>query len=562
MKKFVKGVAVTAAIVSASTAANAAHYGNRVKNVIFMIPDGCDASVQTLARWMKGEALQLDSMNNGMVKTEMANSVITGSAAAATAFATGNKTTARFLGVSPRLDDIISTFTPREDKEEYEPVASILEAAKLKGKATGLISTSRVTHATPAAFGVHIHDRGMDNEIMEHLVYQDIDVVFGGGKRHLLPKAEGGKRTDGENLVDVLVDRGYQFVETKGDLAAIQSGKTWGMFASSHMNADIDRAEFTPEEPSIAEMTAKAIDILSKDRDGFFLMVEGSQVDWAGHANDPKYMFTDFIAFDEAVKVAVDFAKNDGQTVVIAFPDHNTGALSIGNVNTDKSYTALSVEDMMEPLKGMKITGGGLASKIGGDMSHENIIANVKEWWGLDITMTDVDEVIAHMNEGWSLSYALGYVISKNYTVFGWTTHGHNAEDVQIWTYGINRLLGTIDNTDLAKLGAELLRVNLDKADKELFVDVSEAFAEDEWELDLLTDPENPVLKVKEAELPVSKDIVVKDGETHDLDGIVVYAPMSGKVYIPEEAVAIINGESNNTCPWPWPWLCDMYWNK
>lgn len=562
MNRFFKVFATAIVVALVATSAGAAKYGRNVKNVIFMIPDGCDASVQTLARWMKGEALQLDSMNNGMVKTEMANSVITGSAAAATAFSSGNKTTVRFLGVAPRLDDIISTFTPRDDKEPYEPMATILEGAKLNGMSTGLISTSRVTHATPAAFGVHIHDRGMDNEIMEHLVYQDIDVVFGGGKRHLLPKSEGGKRTDGENLVEVLEEKGYQFIETKSELEAIQSGKTWGMFASSHMQADIDRAEFAPTEPSIAEMTAKAIEILSQDRDGFFLMVEGSQVDWAGHANDPKYMFTDFIAFDDAVKVAVDFAKEDGQTIVIAFPDHNTGALSIGNANTDKSYTSLSVEDMMNPLKGMKITGTGLAMKIGNDLSQENIVANIQEWWGIPATLEDAQEIIEHMNEGWSLSYSAGYVISKNYTVFGWTTHGHNAEDVQIWTYGVNTPLGILDNTDLAKLAAQIMKFDLDNIDQKLFVDVSEEFAEDEWELDVLTDPENPVLHIKGAVLPVSKDILIKDEETHDLEGLVVYAPMSGKVYIPKEAVDIINGSSNNTCPWPWPWLCERYWNK
>ncbi len=565
MRRLISVCAITAAAMIASPVVSAANsdslrQSKKVKNVIFMIPDGCDASVQTLARWMKGESLQLDSMNNGMVRTEMANSVITGSAAASTAFATGEKTTVRFLGVAPRTEDMLSTYIPPVDKEPYEPMASILEGAKQKGKATGLVATSRITHATPAGFAVHIHDRGMDNEIMEHMVYQDIDVVFGGGKRHLLPKSEGGKRTDGENLVNVLVDRGYQFVETKDQLEDLEEGKAWGMFASSHMQADIDRAEFAPEEPSIAEMTAKAIDLLSQDKDGFFLMVEGSQVDWAGHANDPKYMFTDFIAFDEAVKVAVDFAKMDGNTVVVAFPDHNTGALSIGNVNTDKTYTTLSVEDMMGPLQGMRITGTGLQMKIGNDLSPENIIANIQEWWGISATMEDAAEILAHMNKGWSVGYAIGYVISKNHTVFGWTTHGHNAEDVQVWTYGINYPLGTIDNTDLAKMAADMMRFDLKDIDAELFIEVSEAFSADEWELDAITDPENPVLHIKDAVLPVSKDLVIQGDKTTEMEGIVVYSPMSDKVYIPKEAVDIINGEDddNDDCQWPWPWLCKI----
>ncbi|THB70350.1 MAG: alkaline phosphatase [Gammaproteobacteria bacterium] len=565
MRRIISVCAITAAALVSSPVTFAdddAEYSRRraIKNVIFMVPDGCDASVQTLARWMKGETLQLDSMNNGMVRTEMANSVITGSAAASTAFATGEKTTARFLGIAPRTEDMLSTYIPPVDKEPYEPMASVLEGAKQKGKATGLISTSRVTHATPAGFAAHIHDRGMDNEIMEHMVYQDIDVVFGGGKRHLLPKSEGGKRTDGENLVNVLVDRGYQFVETKDQLEDLEEGKAWGMFASSHMKPDIDRAEFAPEEPSIAEMTAKAIELLSQDRDGFFLMVEGSQVDWAGHANDPKYMFTDFIAFDDAVKVAVDFAKMDGQTVVIAFPDHNTGALSIGNTATDKTYTSLTVEDMMAPLMGMRVTGSGLATKIGDDWSPENIVANIQEWWGISATMDDANEILAHMEKGYYPSYAIGYVISKNHTVFGWTTHGHNAEDVQVWTYGINYPLGTIDNTDLAKMAAMMMRFDLKDVDADLFIEVSEAFSADEWELDTVTDPENPVLHIKDAVLPVSKDLVIQGDKTTEMEGIVVYAPMSEKVYIPKEAVRIINGDDDvEDCPWPWPWLCEYY---
>jgi alkaline phosphatase len=158
------------------------------KNVIVLIPDGCNEAVQTATRWYKGSELNLDRMHTGDVKVHMANSIIPGSAAASTAMATGHKTTVRFLGVGPRTDDLLTDFVPTADP--YAPVASILEAAKLTGRATGLVATSRITHATPAGFACHIHDRGLDNEIMEHMVYNNIDVVFGGGARHLLPSDE------------------------------------------------------------------------------------------------------------------------------------------------------------------------------------------------------------------------------------------------------------------------------------------------------------------------------------------------------------------------------------
>ncbi|MEA2115871.1 MAG: alkaline phosphatase [Thermodesulfobacteriota bacterium] len=159
------------------------HYGS-ADNVIVMIPDGCDETVQTVARWYKGEDLAVDTMQTGTVKTHMANSIIPGSAAAATAFASGHKTTARFIGVGPRTEDLLTGLEPTADP--YAPVATVLEAAQREGKATGIISTSRVTHATPAAFAAHVQDRGWDNDIMEHMVYNNVDVVFGGGARHLI----------------------------------------------------------------------------------------------------------------------------------------------------------------------------------------------------------------------------------------------------------------------------------------------------------------------------------------------------------------------------------------
>jgi alkaline phosphatase len=505
------------------------------QNVIVLVPDGCDQSVVTAARWYKQHVLNdeqplaLDEMGvTGMVKTHMANSVITGSAAAATAFATGEKTTVRFLGVGPdpvlypNLSGFNSTIAP------YAPIQSVLEAAKLKGKAVGLVSTSRITHATPAAYASHIQDRGMDNEIMEHLVYQDLDVVFGGGKRHLLPTEEGGKRTDGENLIDVLLERGYQFVETAEDLDAARNRKIWGMFADSHMSADIDRAEFAPGEPSIAEMTAKAIKILKRDDDGFFLMVEGSQVDWAGHNNDPIYMITDFLAFDAAVAKALKFAKKS-DTVVYVFPDHDTGSMSIGHKYAFTGYTDTSVEDLVEPLAGMKITSYALEQKLNEDYSHGNIKNVVYEWWGLEVTDADIEQCEYLMDvEGLSFNYALASVVCENHTVFGWTTYGHTGEDVPLWSYydGEAAAVGIFDNTDMAKLAAKALGLRLRK---------SRPWRAYPHTILDHTDPANPVAVVGNKRYPVGKDIKIKkNGTIVNLMGVTVYNKSSDMVYIPK----------------------------
>ncbi len=525
----------------------------KFKNVIVMIPDGCDETVQTVARWYKGEDLQLDKMKCGAQKCHMANSIITGSAAASTAFATGHKTTVRFLGVGPRTEDLLTGFVPTADP--YAPVASILEAAKKSGKATGIVVTCRVTHATPAGFACHIEDRGWDNDIMEHMVYNNIDVVFGGGFRHLIPSdvtyettygdVWSGKRTDGDNLYEELLGRGYQFVDNKCDMMALSKYPAWGLFDDSHMQPDIDRQYFATHEPSLAEMVAKAIELLSRDKDGFFLMVEGPQVDWAGHNNDPVYMTTDFIAFDDAVKVACDFADKNGKTLVLAYPDHNTGGMKIGHYHTAMHYTETKIEDLVNPLKGMKITSAGLAAMMEGDYSIANIIAKVAEYWSLDIDEAEAQEILDYQTSaGVSFNYALAYVISKYHTVIGWTTHGHNGETVPVWVHGGEAPVGVIDNTDLAYIAADAMGVKLNRTTKRLYVDLDDVTNDYE----IAGDPtigtygllNNLVLKVKGAELPISKDYMLYKDRNIELPGITVYAPATGKVYVSKKALRII----------------------
>ena len=518
-------------------------HGRQFKNVIVMIPDGCDETVQTVARWYKGTDLQVDKMGIGAVKIHMADSIITDSASAATAFATAAKTSNGFLGVGPEPGTLLSIYAPEVMATPYAPVANVLEAAKLAGKATGVVATSRITHATPAAFYTHVENRNWPNDIMEHLVYNNVDVAFGGGKRHLLLKDDGGKRSD-EDLMSVLLGRGYQFVDTAEEMDDVARGRVFGLFAMSHMQPDIDRQYFAPSEPSLAQMTAKAIELLSRDKDGFFLMVEGSQVDWAGHNNDPIYMTTDFIAFDDAVKVACDFADRDGRTLVMAFPDHNTGGMKIGHYNTAVGYTETKIEDLVNPLKRMKISSPGLVALMEDDSNDAELIDKVAEYWSLHIDQADVDEIRA-LQPSVGMAYALARVLSKNYTVIGWTTHGHNGETVPLWIYGMDAPVGTIDNTDLAAMAAEAMNVDLQKTTRTLYVDLETVTSDyviegDPGNKDDYGMKENLVLKVKGAELPISKDYMVYKGKTISLPGVTVYAPHTDKVYVSQKALKVL----------------------
>jgi alkaline phosphatase len=200
---------------------------------------------------------------------------------------------------------------------------SILEASKNKGMATGLVATSTITHATPASFASHVGSRKGEDDIAIQLLENKVNVLFGGGKQFFIPQsAQGSKRKDDRDLLAEAKAAGYAFVETNDDLKSAQEPFLLGLF-------QLDALKTDPPEPTLAELTDKAIETLSKNKKGFFLMVEGSQIDWACHANNFDDTIKQTILFDEAVGKVIDFALRDKQTLVIVTADHETGGLSI-----------------------------------------------------------------------------------------------------------------------------------------------------------------------------------------------------------------------------------------
>lgn len=320
------------------------------KNVIMMVMDGTSSSATTLARLYKGKPLALDEIVTGGVRTYSAESAITDSAPAATALATGNKSNSGYVGVLPT---IVSSpgLKPIKEEDKLRPVANVLEGAKRTGRATGIVATAEIQHATPAGFSAHHLNRKNFEVLAEQQVYQNIDVVLGGGKAALLPETDSGIRKDGEDLVKVIQNKGYDFIETKEALLKSKSNKIWGSFSHNALAFDMNREATNPEQPTLSQMTEKAIQTLSKDKDGFFLFVEGSKPDWAAHVNDPIGMISDVLAFDHAVAEALRFAKKDGNTMLIAVADHGNSGISIGNMNTTKGYNTTPVSAYIDPLK-------------------------------------------------------------------------------------------------------------------------------------------------------------------------------------------------------------------
>ncbi|PEP50612.1 alkaline phosphatase [Bacillus wiedmannii] len=503
----------------------------QTKNVIIMVMDGTSSSATTLARLYKGKPLALDEIVTGGVRTYSAESAITDSAPAATALATGNKSNSGYVGILP---SIVSSPGLKSIKEEdkLRPVANVLEGAKRTDRATGIVATAEIQHATPAGFSAHHINRKRFDVIAEQQVYQNIDVVLGGGKEALLPI----KRKDGEDLVKVIQDKGYDFVETKDALLNSKSKKIWGSFSHNALAFDMDREATNPEQPTLSQMTEKAIQTLSKDKDGFFLFVEGSKPDWAAHVNDPIGMISDVLAFDNAVAEALEFAKKDGNTMLIAVTDHGNSGISIGNVNTTKGYNITPVSAYIGPLKKSKMTLEGATNKLKSDLSNVDDVAKL---YGLDNLTYDEKERVKAAKKKSDVGPILTTLLA-NHANIGFTTGGHTGEDVFLYSYGPQKPKGLIQNTDIAKTMAKAMDFNLEEVTNKLFVESDLAFKRKGATVTIdNTDAENPVLIVKrnnvKAQLFVNKNIIRIKNKEYELGSVVVES--NGKFYIPEEAI-------------------------
>jgi alkaline phosphatase len=519
----------------------------RAKNVILLIADGCSSEQYTFARWFKGAPLSFDPYQVGAIRTWIADSVVADSAPAASAFATGVRTSDKFISVGPQRNTL-SSLTPPPDELQYRPLATLLEGAKLLGKATGIVATSRVSHATPAAFVAHVSSRSREDDIMEQLVYQGVDVVFGGGKRHLVLKENKGRRTDGDNLFEYLTGWGYRVVETREEMLQLGAGRVFGMFAASHMDAEIDRPNRHPAQPTLEEMTRTAISLLAQDKDGFFLMVEGSQIDWACHANDPAHLASDLLAYDRAVQAALEFAEKDGRTLVMALSDHNTGGFSIGNYATSATYSRMTLEDLLVPIRRITASTALMWETIEKNRTPSAAKKAVAAGWGVDITDDEAGRVLS-LAAGYKDDpyYALGEVLSSAYTVLGWATHGHSGGDVPLFAYGPGKPAGIIDAPDIGRTAARAMGLDLASLNSRLFCDASQEFGAGAVSIDT-SDPANPVVKIsygaKMAELPVNKNLLRVGEKLVPLEGLVIFAEQTGRAYIPAQAVRLIRGSA------------------
>ncbi|MFD1130584.1 alkaline phosphatase [Paenibacillus provencensis] len=409
-----------------------------IKNIIFLIGDGMGTSYTSAYRYMKDDpstkVMERTVFDPYLVGTQMTypdddTQNVTDSASAATAMSAGVKTYNAAIAV---------------DNDQTE-VKTVLEQAKENGKSTGLVATSEITHATPAAFGAHdISRKNMDaiaDDYYDELINGEhkLDVLLGGGKSNFV-------RED-RDLTNEFQKAGFSYVTDRSALIADSNEQILGLFADGGMDKMIDR---TSETPSLAEMTNSAIDRLSTNENGFFLMVEGSQIDWAGHDNDIVGSMSEMEDFAGAFQAAIDFAKEDGETLVVATADHSTGGLTLGK---DGEYNFF-----VDPIKAAVRTPDFMAAQIAEGASVEETLKNYLQ---LELTAEEIQSVkdAAKDADVTAIDNAIEAIIN-NRSFTGWTTGGHTGEDVPVYAYGpgSHRFSGLIDNTNNAEIIFDILK--------------------------------------------------------------------------------------------------------
>ncbi|CAB4432886.1 unnamed protein product [Rhizophagus irregularis] len=436
------------------------------RNVILMISDGFGPASETFARdyiqYVKklnyNYLTPLDKILVGSSRTRSSDSLVTDSAAGATAFACTIKTYNRAIGVNP----------------EKVPCGTVLESAKHLGLATGLVVTSRITHATPATFSAHVVDRDMEADIAaqqigDYPLGRQVDLMFGGGRCFFLPNStEGSCRIDERDLVKESKERGFKYFSTRKEFDDLEPRKDkfplLGLFTLDHMSYEIDRDP--TKEPSLKEMSEKALKFLESataDSDkGFFLMIEGSRIDMAAHSNDAATHAHDIMAYHETIDLVKKYIDKHPGTVMISVSDHETGGLSLARQVSDLPQYLWYPEPVSRVKNSSFILSQELLNYWEND--REAYIKNIiRSGLGIgDIDDYDVNWLNQNRTQ---LDYEYFLANITNFRAqLGWATHGHSSVDVNLYAYGqgSDALRGSHENTDIGDFIVKYLNLDLD----------------------------------------------------------------------------------------------------
>lgn len=398
------------------------------KNIIYMIGDGMGPAFTTAYRYYSDnpntkvvEPTIFDQILVGMAHTYPDDDTyVTDSAAGATALSTATKT----------YNGAIAVDTHKK------PLKTMLQVAKEKGMRTGLVSTSQINHATPASFAAHNESRRNYDEIADDYVdvkvdgKLPVDLMLGGGVQYF-------KRSD-RDLIKEFEKAGYQYTSEWSKLNQIEQLPALGLFADKAFPFAID------ENPNrLEKMTLKSLDLISKNNDkGFFIMLEGSQIDWCGHANDIACAMKEMHDFAKSIEVAKAYVDQNPDTLLVVTADHSTGGLTLG---ASGKYTWLPDE-----VKKVKSSVSTITKSL---LASDDLKSTWQQHASIDINKQDIEALTIAKKAGDKALYdAINHIINKvSYT--GWTTSGHTAIDVQVFAYGkgYEQFIGSQNNTQIAE---------------------------------------------------------------------------------------------------------------
>lgn len=422
----------------------------QAKNVIFLVSDGMSAGTLTMAdlllrrhydrrsHWMRlYESHGEYEVRRGVMDMASRNALVTDSAAASTSWGAGHRVNNGAVAMGPG----------------GEAHRTVLETFRDAGRDTGLVTTTRITHATPAGFGTNVPSRGMEDEIAGQYLEREYDVLLGGGHRHYTP----GERDDGRDLHQEHEDAGYSVVRTKEELAAWNRlGPVLGTFAGSHVPYTLDRRTIPAhreEVPTLEAMTEAALERLDRNRDGFILQIEGGRVDHAAHGNDVAGMLYDQIAFDNAIGRVLSFVEGRDDTLVIITTDH-------GNANPGLSSGA----DDFDRIADYERTNNWIFSELDEDSTYREIKSRVEQAWQHGITRDQAHALQQALRgehdalyEARSGPSSVLAKIQANYTGVNWISGSHTADYVELAALGPgSEAVGAFTrNTDLFELMVE-----------------------------------------------------------------------------------------------------------
>lgn len=456
MKKTVLTMALAAASFNAVAEAP--------KYVFYFIGDGLASSQRQISEYfMQHETNNPEArliMNNmpvsGITTTHATDSLVTDSAASATALASGVKTYNGAIGVNP----------------EGKPVRTLLEGAAESGMRTGLITTTRLTHATPAAFVAKNESRNNENEIANDFVSAPVNFYAGGGYRNFVGQDhEGSRREDDRDLISELKGQGFTtFVgkDSVSDFMDYPGDQIFAAFTASHLPYEMDRRA-TLDTPSLAELTYKGIGVLNRSEEGFFMMVEGGRIDHASHAQDIAGTVYDTLAFDKAIGHAMDFyEKNPEDTLIVVVGDHETGGLGMGFGNNyfmdmgSINNAKISVEDSLQG----RYTGDRKAyfEMIAKEFTMGDLTEEERGQIETAMMVVDKNDENAIANYGGydPVAIAVAHVQSRRTGIY-WTSFAHTANQVPLSAIGkdAEKLSGFLDNAQVAERLAEIMQVEI-----------------------------------------------------------------------------------------------------